>query len=594
MKKNLLVILAAALIVALPFVLRRPTDVGDWRPGDLVLVVVTPHNEALRYEFAEAFSRWHRSRHGRPVKLDWRVIGGTTEIMRYLASEYTSACQGWWRRGGHDWPAGGGDMILDRGFDPTKPPPQAATNAAAAAFEVRRALFTAFRGADAPAAVSCGIDLFFGGSTYDHDKAARQGLTVPPWSADERSRPEIAALLDAIPMKLGGETWRSDVFFGNVVSTFGICCNRDRLADLGLSAPPAAWRDLADPRFFGQVGLADPTKSGSVAKAFEMIVHEQCARAVAAAGFTPGQVATYEAAFARARLPPGQLPADVPAAYQAAVERGWVEGVNLVRLIGANARYFTDSGGKVAMDVSSGVAAAGVTIDFYGRFQAETEKAPDGRERMLYLTPVGGSSVSADPISLLRGAPHRELAVEFIAFVLGPDGQKLWNYRPGTPGGPLRFALRRLPIRRDFYPSTNAEIQAACERHHACTCDDLTDPAVDPYRLGQACVYQPRWTGGHFGIQRDLVRAMCMDSGDELRAAWRAILDHGGPAQNPAAMARLSALPDRPVPLDWRSAIGAYAHADRLEYLRAWTAFFRARYREARAAAGRGASAPGS
>jgi ABC-type Fe3+ transport system substrate-binding protein len=584
--KSLLVILAAAIIVALPFVFRRPAPTGDWRAGDPVLVAITPHNEALRYEFAQAFSRWHRERYGRPVKLDWRVIGGTTEIMRYLASEYVNSCKAWRRREGGEWPADGAELILDRRFDPSRPPPEAATNAvAAAAFARRAALFSAFRGADDPAAVTSGIDLFFGGGTYDHDKAAGQGLVVPPWRGAERQRPEVAALLDAFPAQLGGEVWRSEFFFGNVLSTFGICCNRDRLADLRIEAPPSSWSDLADPRLFGEVGLADPTKSGSVAKAFEMIVHQQCIRAVAAAGFTDEQVAAWEAAIAKARLPPGQVPTNVPAAYQAAVERGWAEGINLLRLIGANARYFTDGAGKVPVDVSAGFVAAGVAIDFYGHFQAETERAPDGAERMLYITPAGGTSVSADPISLLRGAPHRELAVRFIEFVLGPDGQKLWNFRPGAPGGPVRFALRRLPIRRDFYPSDDPAAAAAYASNRVHEIDDFTDPAANPYRIAARFAYRPRWTAAHFGIQRDIVRAMCMDAGDELRAAWRAILDHGGPAANPRAMALLTALPDRPVPLDWRSAVGAYARADRLDYLRQWNGFFRARYREAQAAA---------
>ena len=584
--KNLLVILAAALIVALPFILRKPTDLGDWRTGDPVLVVITPHNEAARYEFAEAFSRWHRAHYGRPVKIDWRVIGGTTEIMRYLGSEYAAACQAAWERRGETWPANGPELIFDRRFNPDNPPAEAATNAVArAAFERQRAVFAAFRGADDPAAVSCGIDLFFGGGTYDHDKAARQGLTVAPWRGDELKQPEVAALLAAIPTQCGGEVWRSDLFFGNVLSTFGICFNRDRLKDLGLDRPPAVWRDLADPHLRGQVGLSDPTKSGSVAKAFEMIVHEQCWHAVTAAGFSHEQVTQFEAAIAKARLPPGQLPPGVPAEYQAAVERGWVDGVNLLRVIGANARYFTDSAGKVATDVSAGIAAAGVAIDFYGRFQAEVEKAPDGRERMGYITPVGGSSVSADPISLLRGAPHRELAVRFVRFVLEPEGQKIWCCRAGTPDGPRRFTLRRLPIRRDFYPSDDAAAQATYEAQRPYLADNLADPGVNHYVLASKFAYQPRWTIGHFGLQRDLVRAMCMDAGDELRAAWQAILAHGGPAKNPEAMALLCALPDRPYPLDWRSAIGAYANADRNACLRDWTAFFRAHYHAARAAA---------
>jgi ABC-type Fe3+ transport system substrate-binding protein len=584
--KNLLVILTAAVIVALPFLFRKPTDLGDWRSGDPVLVVISPHNEAIRYEFAEGFSRWHRERFGRPVKIDWRSIGGTTEIMRYLAAEYVSSMKRYWQDRGEVWTPDSAERILDRSFNPDKPPAAALSNEAArTGFERQKRLYTAFRSIDAPEAVSCGVDLFFGGGSYDHDRAARQGLCVPPWSAAERRQPEVAALLASFPAQLGGEVWRTDVFFGTVLSTFGICSNPDRLRDFGIATPPASWHDLADPRLLGQVGLADPTKSGSVAKAFEMIIHEQCWQAVLAAGFTPEQVTSNEAVIARARLPAGQLPPDVPPGYQAAVERGWLNGVNLVRLIGANAHYFTDSAGKVPIDVSAGVVAAGVVIDFYGRFQAETERAPDGVERMLYATPAGGSSVSADPVSLLRGAPHRELAVRFITFALSPEGQKLWNYRPGTPGGPRQFALRRLPIRRDFYPSEDPAIQAACASNQPHLSDNLSDPRINPYVLGAQFTYQPRWTGAHFGLQRDLVRAMCLDSGDELRAAWKAILDHGGPEKNPGAMALLQQMPDRPALLDWRSAITTYRQSDRLACLREWTASFRKQYVAARRAA---------
>lgn len=586
--KYFLVILAAAVIVALPFVFRKPVDTGDWRHGDPVLVIISPHNEAVRYEFGEAFSRWHRARYGRPVKIDWRMIGGTTEIMRYLTAEYSSAMQGYWQRRGESWPSDGAELILDRSFNPDKLPAGIATNETARAkFERQKTLYAAFRNTDDPASISCGVDLFCGGGTYDHDRAARQGLCVAPWSREERQQPEVAALLNSFPAQLGGEVWRSDTFFGTVLSTFGICSNPERLRDFGINTPPAAWRDLADPRLFGQVGLADPTKSGSVAKAFEMIIHEQCWRAISDAGFTRADVASNEAVIAGARLPPGQLPPAVPPEYQAAVERGWLEGVNLVRLIGANAHYFTDSAGKVPIDVSAGVVAAGVVIDFYGRFQAETERAPSGVERMLYTTPAGGSSVSADPTSLLRGAPHRELAVRFLTFTLSLEGQKLWNYRPGTPGGPQRFALRRLPIRRDFYPSEDPAMQAACASNQPYLSDNLSDPRINPYALGAQFTYQPRWTGGHFGLQRDLVRAMCLDSGDELRAAWQAILAHGGPKKNPRAMALLLQMPDRPASLDWRSAISAYKQIDRQTCLREWTAFFRAKYLEARAEAGK-------
>ncbi len=570
--KQFVILLAAALIVALPFIFRRETDVSDWRAGDPELVVVTPHNEAFRQEFARGFSQWHQSKFGSPVRIDWRVIGGTTEIMRYLASEYAASAKQFFKAQAVAWPADGAEVILSR-KKPEAPEAQA--------------LWQTFRRSDDPVQITSRMDLFFGGGVYDHEKAEKQGLTVPAWgdAGPPAGLFEDAAGRVLIPREMNGEVWRGQAYYGSVLSAFGICYNGDRLADLGIARPPSSWEDLTDPRYFGQLGLTDPTKSGSVAKAFEMIVQTECAKAVAAAGFTPGQIRTFEAAFAAAGKGAGEIPPGVPEAYQEAIGRGWLEGVRLLRRIGANARYFTDSSGRVPMDVSTGAAAAGIAIDFFGRLQAEMSTPPGGRPAMAYVTPVGGSSVTADPVSLLRGAPHRELAVRFIEYLLGEEGQRLWNYRVGTPGGPLRFALRRLPIRRDFYPSADPVLQAAFEKRRPYLTDPLWRPEVDAYRLGQSFLYEPRWTGAHFGIQRDLIRAMCMDSGDELKRAWQAIMEHGGPEKNPEAMRLLEALPDRPVPLTWASAITVYAKVPRLDALREWTAFFREQYRRAEAAA---------
>ncbi len=589
MLRNISILLALAVVIALPFAFRRPEATFGWREGDPLLVVVSPHNRAIRAEFGEAFARWHAEHYGRPAKIDWRTIGGTTEIMRYLAAEYVAAFCAWREGQGHDWPDGGGQMVLDRRFDPTQMPHDVRADLdKSAAWERKRELHTAFRSFDSPSAFSCKIDLFFGGGTYDHGKAAAQGLTVPPWAPGE-APPETVATAEGdvlFPARLGGETWRTETFYGTALSTFGICYNVDRLRDLGIGTPPAAWEDLTDPRYFRQLGVADPTKSGSMAKAFEMMIHEQCHRAVHAAGFAAADVARFETAIKAARLPPGAVPDGVPQAYQDAVERGWRNGVLLVQGIGANARYVTDSSSKVPLDVGVGNAAAGIAIDFYGRFQSELCRAPDGSERMRYVTPVGGSSVSADPVSLLRGAEHRELALRFIRFVLSEDGQKLWNYATGTPGGPRRFALRRLPIRADFYPSDLPAFQAAGERHAEHTVDPLGNPDVNPYRLARQFTYYPRWTARHFSVHRHLIRAMCLDAGEELQAAWAAIRRHDGAAGRPEAMALLQRLPDNPEPLTWSSAMTIRKRHDTLDYVREWTRFFRASYREAERAAG--------
>mgnify|MGYP001197174143 CR=1 FL=1 len=576
MGKNLGIILALVVIIALPFVFRREPEAGQWQAGDPVLTIITPHNEAIRYEFERGFSKWHQQRFGRPVKVDWRNIGGTTEINRYLTSEFAASTRAWWLAAGKPWPDGASDALVA-----ARPPTDAAL----------KEIYDQARTIDDPSLITTKIDLFFGGGEFDHSASYRSGYTV---AVEKELPPSLFAFDDGtplIPSTLSGETWRTPYLFGNAISTFGIVYNLDRLKQLGIADPPRRWDDLSDFRYFGQVGVADPTKSGSIAKAFEMLVHQKMHDRVIAAGFSDEDIKQFESAIAR--LGPtaarGQIPPDVPPAYQEAIERGWEDGMFLLQAIGANARYFTDSASKVPIDVSVGDAAVGMAIDFYGRYQAQVSRGPNGEERMVYLTPAGGSSVSCDPISLLRGAPNRQTAVRFIEFVLSEDGQRLWTYRPGTPGGPEKYALRRLPIRRDFYPSTQPAVQSRHEEHARYASDPLADPAVNPYQLAKEFTYYRRWTGDHFSVMRNLIRAMCLDSGEELRAAWRTI--HASP--DPAAgLAKIRRLPTvtltgkdgarSPVPLNWRTAPDIRRNYQELEYMREWTAAFREQYRAIR------------
>jgi len=580
--RNLIVVLLAAAVVALPFTVRREDTTTAWAKGDPLLVIIGPHHEAIRYEFERGFSRWHQRRHGAPVRIDWRNIGGTTEILRYLASEFVAAGQAWWRRQGRPWPAGAGDAMI------AMRPPAAARGDLVAIYE-------AFRGVDDPRQVSVGIDLLFGGGAYDHSVAYRAGLTVAPWPHDQ-TPPLLFTAADGtvlVPEQLSGETCRTATLFGNAASTFGIVYNVDRLRALGVQIAPALWTDLADPIYAGTIGLADPTKSGSSAKAFEMIIQQQMREAATAAGFDASIIARFEgeidayAARQGRSYRRGDLPPSVPAAYQEALERGWLAGMLLIQRIGANARYFTDSAGKVAIDVSMGDAAVGMAIDFYARYQAQVTGGPLGTARMVFVTPVGGTSVSCDPIGLLRGAPHRAIALRFIEYVLGEEGQQLWTYLPGTPGGPERYALRRLPVRRDFYPSPVPTINAAFERHQRYAADDLGSPSVDPYQVAQHFTYYPRWTARHFGVQREIIRAMCLDSGEDLRAAWLTLRGRGRPDTILMRALPTVTLTNRrtgtveKVPLTWRTAPDFPEIYDPLEYLREWTAAFRASYRAA-------------
>jgi len=530
--KRWVLLVALAVVVALPFVL-RPKRAALERADD-TLTIITPHNEAIRHEFGVGFRRWYRERTGRTVALDWRVLGGTSEIARYLESEYVAAFQNHWTRElGRPWSSEVQGSFANG---------RLADDAPAVAREARAAFLASN--------VSCGIDLFFGGGPYDFATQARAGRIVPSRTF-ERHRDWLND--DVIPRTFAGETYWDDEgrWIGNVLSSYGILYNRDALRRLGIAHPPAEWTDLTDPRYRGEVALADPTKSSSIAKAFENVVQQQIQRKLA------GGVAS-----------------------ESAVRAGWVEGLRVLQLIGANARYFTDSSQKPPIDVSQGDCAVGICIDFYGRSQAEVaQHRASGESRLGFVTPRGGTVSSVDPIALLRGAPHREVAEAFIEFTLSLDGQKLWNFKPGTPGGPERFALRRIPVRKDFY-------------EHEEWKPFRSDPEAEPYAATERLIYREEFTGRLFREMAFIIRVMTLDTHRELASAWAAIAEAPEP-RRALALARLqdlSAVDYERAGGEIKQALTSKDRVDEVRMARRLGDYFRRNYAAAEALA-RGAGA---
>jgi iron(III) transport system substrate-binding protein len=473
MLKRGIILLALLATVAIPFLL-RPKQASPGQADD-TLVIITPHNEAIRHEFTLGFRDWYKARTGRTVFVDWRMVGGTSEIARYLEGEYVASFRNLWTaRGQRPW-----SVDIQSGFQNGRLP----ADAPAPVRDAREAFLRSDAG--------CGIDLFFGGGPFDFVKQAQAGRLVdsgvralhPDWFTDA-----------TIPEAFGGNEYRGrgDLWIGSVVSSYGIIFNRDSLRRLGFDREPEQWSDLTDPRFLGEIGLCDPTKSGSIAAAFENVVQQQI----------EGRLATLRA---------GDPGGDLKAATALAVREGWTDGLRMLQLVGANARYFTDSSQKPPIDVASGDCAAGMCIDFYGREQQEAVRRRNEEDRLGYVSPEGGSAYSVDPIALLRGAPHRPVAVAFIEYVLSLDGQKLWNFRTGTPGGPRQFALRRLPVRRDFYS-------------HGEWLPERSDPGTDPYSQKKVLVHHDEWTGALFLELEFIIRMMDVDTHRELADAWRAII----------------------------------------------------------------------
>ena len=315
-------------------------------------------------------------------------------------------------------------------------------------------------------------DLVFGGGSYEYGQLKRE-ITVEAQGVRRTGRILEPAGFDApfLSETYGGETIGGDPLFdadgywlGTALSGFGIVYNRPLLAKLGVPEP-VEWADLANARLSGAITMVNPSQSGSVTTALEAILQ---------------------------RL-------------------GWERGWQVILRMAANARSVASSAPKVPLDVSAGDSAAGPSIDFYGRYQAQAIIDAGGGARLGYIDPEGQTFIDPDPIALLANAPNRETALRFIRFVLSDEGQALWQFeakpRPDGELGPHRFELRRMPIRRAFR-----------ETHRESFIDD-----VDPFQIASK-VENPDRNARSFIAP--MFSAMCADRRDELARAWDAIRTH--------------------------------------------------------------------
>jgi len=303
------------------------------------------------------------------------------------------------------------------------------------------------------------------------------------------------------------------------LSGFGILYNRGILEKIRRQ-PPRDWQDLGDDRFLGLVELADPLQSGSAATAYRLIVMSAI-----------------------------ETPDDWPA--------GWAR---LLAVLG-NVHRIADSAGSAANAPALGEAPVATCIDFYGAMRVL--EAPD---QLVYFTPTGQSVFSSDPISILKGAPHPELAQRFVDFVVSPAGQALWALPVGADGGPVRTPLGRQPIRRDVY---------------ALHADGLLPFLTDPYAQGQAVVLTDAKKAVHATMLRELIGAAAVANREGLTAAKTAIVRSG---HRPDLVAEFNALPPNVATLDTLNDPAAKLSdpAARDALRTEWQQFFREKYQRIR------------
>src|SRR5437870_4334263 len=110
---RIVIVICLALLLGVPFLLRPrvappPKDAAE-------LIIITPHNEQIRYEFTRGFDHWHQQRFGQRVNVIWNVPGGTSEIRKMLEAQYTAALESGAAPGGNaDLVFGGGSFEHSR------------------------------------------------------------------------------------------------------------------------------------------------------------------------------------------------------------------------------------------------------------------------------------------------------------------------------------------------------------------------------------------------------------------------------------------------------------------------------------------------
>ncbi len=239
------------------------------------------------------------------------------------------------------------------------------------------------------------IDVAWGGGPTLFNMLDDQGLLEPLNPQAQSAYYAVLYEASKLPDRIGGAPtikYGDDGYIhwiGAAVSSFGFTINTSMIQKYDLPTPET-WEDLARPEFAKYlpekefVGVADPTKSTSNTRMYEIILQ----------------------------------------AY------GWDEGWKILTLMAANSHIYGGSS-EVRDAVIRGDIAVGITIDFYG-YTAQ-QQSPYCK----YIMPQDKTIVNADPIAIINGTTKPVQAAAFVAWVLSEyGGQQLW----------LDKNINRLPI----------------------------------------------------------------------------------------------------------------------------------------------------
>ncbi|MEM7014665.1 MAG: iron ABC transporter substrate-binding protein, partial [Verrucomicrobiota bacterium] len=89
--------IALACVLAAPFFLRSESS-SRYANAERKLIIISPHNDHIRTEFSLGFSEHMEAKTGELVTIEWRDLGGTSEIVKFLDTSYRAAFEHHWKQ----------------------------------------------------------------------------------------------------------------------------------------------------------------------------------------------------------------------------------------------------------------------------------------------------------------------------------------------------------------------------------------------------------------------------------------------------------------------------------------------------------------
>lgn len=206
-------------------------------------------------------------------------------------------------------------------------------------------------------------DVWWGGTGDAHLQAAESGLSAPHTSP---------ALPQLHPWARDPEGSGRHLTTGVYMGALGLGYNSEVLARRGLPVP-RRWADLVDPRFKGEIQMANPASSGTAYTA----------------------LATFVQLF------------------------GEEEGFAYLRALNANVNQYTKSGAAPVSAAARGETAIGIS------FLHDAAAQREAGFPLVLVAPEEGTGLEIGCVSLIEGARHPESARRFIDWSLSPRAQEL-------------------------------------------------------------------------------------------------------------------------------------------------------------------------